>query len=119
MNWTFLVMGFGLLSWEAASAEKRLPPNTWRRVEITWPQVLAREVEDGRWVTTDGYSDNVLRTKTGEVLIRTGIASKSLGTSPGFYTNTTVAWKVAAGKGPRAAGFTFGRNRRYPISPWL
>ena len=47
------------------------------------------EVEDGRWVTSDGYSDNVLRTKTGEVLIRTGIESKTLGMSPGFYTSTS------------------------------
>ncbi len=95
MNRTFLAMWLGLLPWGAAGADEQLPPNTWMRVEIDWPTVLAREVEDGRPVTTDGYSDNVLRTKTGEVLIRTGLESKTLGTSPGFYTNTTVAWKVA------------------------
>jgi hypothetical protein len=72
-----------------------LPPNTWTKVAIDWQQVLARHVADGRWSTTDGYSDSIFRSASGEVLLRTGIASKTLGTSPGFYTNTTVAWHVA------------------------
>lgn len=95
------------------------PPNTWTRVEIDWAEVLAREVEDGRWVTTDGYSDNVLRTRTGEVLIRTGIESKTLGTSPGFYTNTTVAWKLATDEArvveiSNFGGGSYGHGRLLP-----
>lgn len=78
-----------------AFAEDEMPPNSWVAVEIDWKQPLAKVADDAQWQTGDGYSDNVLRSKTGEVLIRTGIASKKLGLSPGFYTNTTVAWEVA------------------------
>lgn len=79
----------------AAFAEEKLPPNTWVPVELDSKQPLAKVSEDAQWQLGDGYSDSVLRTKTGEVLIRTGITSKKLGLSPGFYTNTTVAWNVA------------------------
>lgn len=78
-----------------ALARETIPPNTWVAVEIDWQKPLAKVSDDARWRTGDGYSDSVLRTKTGEVLIRTGIASKKLALSPGFYTNTTVAWDVA------------------------
>ena len=79
-------------------AQEKSPPNTWAAVELDWKQPLAKVAKDAQWQTGDGYSDNVLREKTGEVLIRTGITSKSLGLSPGFYTNTTVAWNVATDK---------------------
>jgi hypothetical protein len=78
-----------------AFAQENLPSNTWVAVEMDWKQPLAKVADDAQWRTGDGYSDNVLRTKTGELLIRTGIASKRLGYSPGFYTNSTVAWDVS------------------------
>jgi hypothetical protein len=68
-----------------------LPVNIWQPVEVDWKKTLTEAVLDGNWQTGDGFSDNVFRTKTGELLIRTGISSKSRGLSPGFYTNTTVA----------------------------
>ena len=86
------------LAFGGPAASDELQPNTWVKVDIDWTGVLAQHVEDGRWATGDGYSDNVLRTKRGEVLIRTGIESKSLGVRPGFYTNTTVAWDAATGQ---------------------
>lgn len=119
MNRTFPAIWLGLVVSGVAGAGEQLPLNTWTRAEIDWAKVLAREVEDGRWVTTDGYSDNVLRTKTGEVLIRTGIESKTLATSPGFYTNTTVAWNVAT-DGARVVeisnfgGGSYGHGRLLP-----
>ena len=116
MNRTFPLIWLGLVVSGVADVGEQLPQNTWTRVEIDWPKVLARKVEDGRWVTSDGYSDNVLRTKTGEVLIRTGIESQTLGTSPGFYTNATVAWNVAKEEArvveiSNFGGGSYGRGR--------
>ncbi|KPJ74881.1 MAG: hypothetical protein AMS14_04665 [Planctomycetes bacterium DG_20] len=72
-----------------------VPPNTWVKVNIAWQETLRKEIPDGRWATGDGYSDNLCRSKTGTVLIRTGIRSASRGTNPGFYTNTSVEWSLA------------------------
>ena len=58
-----------VLSGRVAGGEPQ--PNTWKRVNIDWKRVLTRHVKDGRWSTTDGYSDSVFRTRSGEVLIRT------------------------------------------------
>lgn len=84
---------------EAPAEAKAAPatgPNQWVKVAVDGAAVLKRDLpEGGTWTFSDGYSDNTYRTKTGEVLIRTGIDSKKTGYSPGFYTNTTVAWKVA------------------------
>ncbi|MEX0717923.1 MAG: hypothetical protein WD066_15115 [Planctomycetaceae bacterium] len=68
------------------------PANQWVAVDIDWDKTLAGFREDVKWVTSDGYSDNSFRDKTGEVLIRTGIKSESAGWDPGFYTNTSVLW---------------------------
>ncbi|MEX0717924.1 MAG: hypothetical protein WD066_15120 [Planctomycetaceae bacterium] len=76
-----------------AFAQAPAPPaNQWVAADIDWKKTLADFREDANWVTTDGYSDNSFRTKTGEVLIRTGIRSSSAGWNPGFYTNTSVLW---------------------------
>lgn len=83
----------------APAAAKEAPPNQWIKVDVDGNAILKRDLpEGGHWVHTDGFSDNTFRSKTGEVLIRTGIESKKIGYSPGFYTNTTVAWKVATGE---------------------
>jgi hypothetical protein len=73
-----------------------LPANTWVRTSIDFDKTLKEYLGEkkGRWVTTDGYSDNVYRARTGNILIRTGIDCKVLGLSPGYYTNTTVEWDV-------------------------
>jgi hypothetical protein len=78
---------------EAAVERAAMPAvNTWIAAEIDWKKTLADFRPDASWATGDGYSDNSFRTKAGEVLIRTGIASRSAGWNPGFYTNATVAW---------------------------
>ncbi|MHC4914241.1 MAG: hypothetical protein ACYTGB_02015 [Planctomycetota bacterium] len=78
------------------AAGGELPANRWVKVNIDFKKTLTDFLagRKGRWSTTDGYSDNVYRSKTGNVLIRTGIYCNELGTSPGFYTNTTVEWDV-------------------------
>lgn len=86
-----IATGFVLAGSAFAIGAPDSPVNTWQRVEVDWQKTLTQAVPDGNWQTGDGFSDNVLRTKTGELLIRTGISSKSRGLSPGFYTNTTVA----------------------------
>ena len=70
------------------------PANTWVRVNVDWDKALPAEIKDARWSTTDGYSDNVHRSSTGSVIIRTGVRSKSIGYSPGFYTNASVEWDL-------------------------
>ena len=84
----FLTPGLTL----AAEQSRETPANTWIAAKIDFDAALKKKYPDGRWVQTDGYSDNLFRVKGGEALIRTGIESKAAGLSPGFYTNTTVAW---------------------------
>jgi len=83
--------------WVASSAGAAEPrDNTWTRARVDFDKTLKTYLGDkkGRWSTTDGYSDNVYRSATGNVLIRTGINCKALGLSPGYYTNTTVEWDL-------------------------
>ncbi len=75
---------------------KALPPNTWVAASIDFNAALPKEHKDARWATGDGYSDNLYRTKTGTVIIRTGIRSQSAGWYPGYYTNTSVEWDLKA-----------------------
>ena len=71
------------------------PANAWVKASIDWKQALPAEIKDAAWSTTDGYSDSVYRSKTGSIIIRTGVRSKSAGYSPGFYTNASVEWDLA------------------------
>jgi hypothetical protein len=70
------------------------PPNTWVEPGVRF--VLPANVPDARWVTTDGYCGSTFRSKTGTVLSRTGVESRSVGYSPGFYSNTTLEWDLKA-----------------------
>lgn len=72
------------------------PPNTWVAAKPAFE--LPADLKDARWATGDGYSDSVYRSKTGGILIRTGIHSDSAVLSPGFYTNTTVEWDLKTGR---------------------
>jgi hypothetical protein len=98
---------------------KAVPPNTWVRAEIDWKAALPKDMGAVRWVTTDGYSDNLYRSKTGTVLIRTGIESASRGYSPGFYTNTSVEWDLAVDTArvidiANWGGGSYGRGKLLP-----
>jgi len=73
----------------------QVKPNTWVKAAIDWKAALPKDIKDAGWSTTDGYSDNLYRSKTGTVLIRTGVRSKAQGLSPGFYTNASVEWNLA------------------------
>lgn len=71
-----------------------LPPNTWvaAGVEFLKPE----HIPDAQWVTTDGYSGSTFRPDTGTVIWRSGIRSKELGLTPGFYGNATLEWSPAS-----------------------
>jgi hypothetical protein len=72
-----------------------MPANTWVKTEIDFKATLAAtNIPGASWTFTDGYSDNTYRSKTGGVLIRTGVHSKSAKLGPGFYTNATVEWDL-------------------------
>lgn len=88
----FILSIAAVLAWGDSSHAQERSPNTWTpaRPEFRFPD----EPKDQRWLTGDGYSDSVYRSKAGSILIRTGIGSKSAGYSPGFYTNTTVEWNL-------------------------
>ena len=77
---------------EPIASATTIPANTWVAASIDWKKTLADFRLEAAWATGDGYSNNSFRSQTGEVLIRTGIASKSAGWNPGFYTNTSVLW---------------------------
>ncbi len=70
----------------------RIAPNTW--VNARPKYILPKDIADVRWVTTDGYCGSTYRSKTGTVLFRSGVASKSVGLSPGFYSNATLEWNL-------------------------
>ncbi|MHC4915648.1 MAG: hypothetical protein ACYTGB_09165 [Planctomycetota bacterium] len=76
---------------------KSLPANTWVKVEVGFSKALADFLggKKGGWSQSDGYSDNLYRARTGEVLIRTGVVCREIGYSPGFYTNASVLWDLA------------------------
>lgn len=77
----------------ARAQAAEIPDNTWVKAAIDPKAALATaDVQGAAWAFSDGYSDSVYRSKTGGVLIRTGVTSKVAGFSPGFYTNATVEW---------------------------
>ena len=67
-----------------------IPPNTWVKADVTF--LKPDHIPDAQWVTTDGYSGSTFRPDTGTVIWRTGIRSKTLGLTPGFYGNATLEW---------------------------
>ena len=77
---------------QATAPPATLPANTWVQIKPNFelPPVLPK----ARWETTDGFSDSVYRSKTGGILIRTGIHCEAADLTPGFYTNTTVEWDL-------------------------
>jgi len=76
----------------APATPVELALNTWVKAAIDWKAALPPEVKDASWTTGDGYSDSVWRSKTGTVIVRTGVNSRSAGYSPGYYTNTSAEW---------------------------
>jgi len=76
----------------------QLPANTWVKAAIDFKAALPAELKDATYETSDGYSDNLWRAKTGTLIIRSGIASASAGYSPGFYSNTSIQWDPATNK---------------------
>ncbi len=82
----------------AAAPAAALPENTWVSVNVDFGRTLKEFLNDkkGGWSQSDGFSDSLYRSKTGTVIIRTGVDSKDLGYSPGFYTNASVEWDLAA-----------------------
>ena len=54
------------------------------------------DVKGARWKPADGYCGSTFRTKTGTLISRTGVESKSAGLNPGFYSNATLEWDMSA-----------------------
>lgn len=77
----------------AGEAFADLEPNTWVAAKPTCKKPV--DIPDAKWRTTDGYCGSTYRTETNEILSRTGIRSKKRGLSPGFYSNTTLAWDLS------------------------
>jgi len=75
----------------------KLPANTWVKANVDFNKPLADFLKGkrGGWSQSDGYSDNLYRSKANSVIIRTGVSCKELGYSPGFYTNASVEWDLA------------------------
>jgi hypothetical protein len=76
----------------ATGASAPLQANMWVKAAIDWKAALPAGLKDASFNGGDGYSDNVWRSRTGTVIIRTGVDSKSAGYSPGFYSNASVEW---------------------------
>ena len=91
---TLIGVVFTGIAYAGENAADPLPANTWTKISVDWQSALPPELPDARWVTTDGYSDNVYRCRTDSVIIRTGVHSDSAGFSPGFYTNASVEWDL-------------------------
>ena len=111
-----LLAGPAVLAGEAATTTD-LKPNTWTAVKID--AALPADLQGARWDTGDGFSNSVYRAKTGTVLIRTGIDCKTAGLSPGYYSNTTVEWDLAADKArvvevANWGGGSYGKGKLLP-----
>ncbi|MBI3831658.1 MAG: hypothetical protein HY291_19210 [Planctomycetes bacterium] len=112
----------GMLAWVvsgSALAQEGSPAlaNTWAEAKPTFK--LPKDVKDAQWTTGDGFSDNVYRSKTGTLLIRTGIDSKSVGYSPGYYSNTTVEWNLKTNQAETVdvanwSGGSYGHGKLLP-----
>lgn len=77
-----------------AKRDSEIPPNKWVRADV---EFLAPEhIPDAQWATGDGYSGSTFRSDTGTVIWRSGIRSKALGLTPGFYGNATLEWNPTA-----------------------
>jgi hypothetical protein len=70
-----------------------IAPNTWVRTELTF--LKPEHIPDAQWVTTDGYSGSAFRPDADTVIWRSGIRSRQLGLTPGFYGNATLEWAPA------------------------
>ncbi len=79
---------------KAKPAKLNPPANTWLAAKPAY--VLPAGVKGAHWQTTDGYCGSTFRTKTGTLISRTGVQSKSAGLSPGFYSNATLEWDLSA-----------------------
>jgi hypothetical protein len=71
-------------------------PNTWVDAKLNY--VIPEKYKTKRWSTGDGYCGSLYRSKTGTVLIRTGIHSKEYGLNPGYYSNTQLEWDLKTNK---------------------
>ena len=71
---------------KSGAVAESLPANTWIRTEVDRSSALKDYLAEkkGRWEASDGFSDNLFRSKTGAALIRTGINCKETGLTPGF-----------------------------------
>jgi hypothetical protein len=80
---------------KAPAPTSDIPPNTW--VDAKLKVEIPAKYRTKQWNSGDGFCDSVYRSKTGSVLIRTGIASKALSLNPGFYSNTSLEWNLSKG----------------------
>jgi len=82
---------------KAGSSQRRdIPANTWMPAKAEF--ALPADIKDARWVTTDGYCGSTFRTASGEIISRSGVRSKAMGLTPGFYSNATLGWNLSTGK---------------------
>jgi hypothetical protein len=98
MNAACLILGL-LASLPACAADGAAPeiaPNTWVAAKVE--HILPKDIPDARWQTGDGYCGSTWRSKTGELISRSGVRSKKVGLAPGFYSNTTLAWDLKTNK---------------------
>ena len=69
-----------------------IKPNTWADAKARY--VRPKHIGGSSWATGDGYCGSTYRSKTGTIIFRSGIRSKSAGLSPGFYSNATLEWDL-------------------------
>jgi len=84
---------------EKKNVELKVPDikaNTWVDAKLNY--IIPEKYHSKNWSTTDGFCDSLYRSKTGSILIRTGIISKKLGIYPGYYSNTQMEWNLATNK---------------------
>ena len=113
----FLVLALG--SAPAGEAAQVVPPepplaagidaltsNVWHSIKPDFK--LPSEYPDAQLSPYDGFSTNVYRSRTGTVLIRTGLTSKAAGWGPGYYSNAFMEWDLKANSGKVVDVFTWG-----------
>lgn len=98
---TFLLISYSLLfsqdkKVDTNSESAEIASNIWIDAKLSY--VIPPEYKAAGWSTSDGYCDSLYRSKSGSILIRTGIQSKELGLYPGYYSNAQLEWNLKTNK---------------------
>jgi len=91
-----------LIAEEKKEADSKVPvikANTWVDAKLKY-EMPAKYVRGSKtyWKKSDGFCDSIYRSKTGSIIVRTGIRCQMAGLKPGYYSNASMEWNLKTNK---------------------